>query len=129
MFNQICTKEKAMNKKEPVKSLRTMKVDGQSKTWGKHPSSLANLRKWKKGQSGNPGGRPKKYGKLAKSLNDYGEKKAIKYVWNDELSEYTETKNDMSYKEEVLEVIWQQARKGHLKHIELLANLGCLDKK
>ena len=28
---------------------------------GKNPNSLANLKSWKKGESGNPGGRPYKY--------------------------------------------------------------------
>ena len=116
-----------MNKKEPVNSVRTMKDDSQSKTWGKHPSSLANLRKWKKGQSGNPGGRPKKYGRLAEALKHYSGKKSTKFQWDEEVGGYKEIKNDITYREEVLEVIWVQAKKGNLKHIELLAGLGCLD--
>ena len=33
---------------------------------GKHPNSLANLKLYEKGVSGNPGGRPVKYAKLKK---------------------------------------------------------------
>jgi len=118
-----------VTEKQLNKSVRTVKANNNSNKLGMHPASLANLKKWQQGQSGNPGGRPKKYRKLAKSLKHYGEKRSIKYNWDDELNVYKETKSDMNYKEEVLEVIWQHARKGHLKHIELLANLGCLDKK
>ena len=36
---------------------------------------------------------------------------------------------DDTYREEVLEVIWQRARDGNIKYVELLAQLGCLDAK
>ena len=38
---------------------------------GKHPNSLANLKPYKKGVSGNPGGRPEKFRELAKALNKW----------------------------------------------------------
>ena len=40
------------------------KNNGKNFGPGKHPASQANLKKWKSGESGNPGGRPKKYKKL-----------------------------------------------------------------
>lgn len=43
-------------KKAVKKSLRTVKKKRKGK--GVHPNSLANLRPFKKGQSGNPGGQP-----------------------------------------------------------------------
>ena len=94
---------------------------------GKNPASQKNLKKWKPGESGNPGGRPRKYNRLKKSLLKYVNKKDKKYIWDDGANQYKTVENDLTYREEVLNVIWNQARKGSLKHIELLAGIGCLD--
>ena len=40
---------------------------------GKHPNSLANLKPYEKGVSGNPGGRPVKYAKLKKALDKWAD--------------------------------------------------------
>ena len=45
-------------------SLKTKK----SHEHGKHPNSIKNLKPYKKGETGNPGGRPTKYAKLKKAL-------------------------------------------------------------
>ena len=95
---------------------------------GKHPSSQANLKKWKPGESGNPGGRPHKYKRLKESLLQYVNKKDIKHIWDDDTNQYKTIENDLTYQEEVLEIIWKQAKRGSLKHIQLLADLGCLEK-
>ena len=94
---------------------------------GKHPNSLANLKPFEKGQSGNPGGRPMKYKKLADALLPYGEKRETKHEWDAKREEFVDVESDYSYREEVLEMIWKKARNGDIKYVELLANLGCLD--
>ena len=96
---------------------------------GKNPVSQKNLKKWGPGQSGNPGGRPTKFRNLSESLLAYADKKGLKNIWDDKENVYLKKENDLTYKEEVLEIIWKQARLGSLKHIQLLASLGCLDKK
>ena len=96
---------------------------------GKHPASQANLKKWKPGESGNPGGRPQKYKRLKDSLMHYVDKRDTKHIWDDDTNQYKTIENDLTYQEEVLDMIWKQAKSGSLKHIELLADLGCLEKK
>ena len=96
---------------------------------GSHPNSLANLKSWKKGESGNPNGRPTKYQKLADALLPYAEKRETKHKWNDNLEKFENIESEDNYREEVLEVIWQRARNGNIKYVELLAQLGCLDQK
>ena len=109
----------------------SLKTEEQNRNFerGKHPSSLKNLKKWKSGQSGNPGGRPTRFGKLVNSLIKYADRKDKKYVFDANENDYVFVENKLTYREEVLEVIWKQARMGSLKHIELLTKLGCMDKK
>ena len=108
-----------------------MKTEKQNKNFkrGKHPSSLKNLKKWNSGQSGNPGGRPTKFGKLVNSLLKYANKKDKKYVFDSVEQDYLLVENELTYREEVIESIWKQARMGSLKHIELLTKLGCMEEK
>lgn len=108
-------------------SFKTEKQKTQDSKRGKHPASQANLNKWKPGESGNPGGRPRKYKRLKESLLEYVNKKDSKHIWDDDTNQYKTVESDLTYKEEVLDVIWKQAKKGSLKHIQLLAGLGCLD--
>ena len=119
-------KKKEVTLKTNKLSHRTLKtLNGR----GQHPASKSNLKKWKKGQSGNPGGRPLKFSKISKILNQYGQKRDIKYVWDNHANKYVTVESELTYKEEVLNVVWEQAKGGSLRHIELLAALGCLDKK
>ena len=48
-------------------------------TRGEHPNSLANLKPFPKGVSGNPLGKPHKYQKLADNLNKIGDRQVIDY--------------------------------------------------
>ena len=83
---------------------------------GQNPNSLANLKPYPKGVSGNPDGRPKKYVKLAKALDKVGQKTPS---WNEP---------NQAVKEAVLDKIWTQAYMyGSVPHIKMLAELGCLD--
>jgi|TARA_B100001964_G_scaffold240330_1_gene309843 hypothetical protein len=96
---------------------------------GRHPNSLANLKPYEKGQSGNPGGRSTKYQKLADALLPYAEKRETKHKWNDNLEKFENIESEDNYREEVLKMIWKRARNGDIKYVELLAQLGCLDEK
>ena len=128
-----------LNQEKQIKSSHRVKIsndsyDGQPSPvkkaeHGRHPNSLANLRPYEKGQSGNPGGRVTKYKKLSDALLPYAEKREIKHKWNEDLEKFVNFENDDTYREEVLEVIWKRARNGDIKYVELLAQLGCLDQK
>jgi len=87
---------------------------------GKNPNSLANLKSWKKGESGNPGGRPYKYEKLAKQLKIIGDEDVVD-TWGEQKG-YT-------YKEGVLQTIWIKALHGNMQFVNLLSSLGCFDKE
>ena len=92
-------------------SFKTEKQKTQDSKRGKHPVSQANLNKWKPGESGNPGGRPRKYKRLKESLLDYVNKKDTKHIWDDDTNRYKTVESDLTYKEEVLDVIWKQAKR------------------
>ena len=81
---------------------------------GQNPNSMANLKPYPKGVSGNPDGRPGKYVKLAKALKAYGENPSEGWM-------------NTTNKETVLERIWFEAGMGNIQHIKILAELGCLD--
>ena len=87
-------------------------------TRGEHPNSLANLKPFPKGVSGNPLGKPHKYQKLADALNKIG---------GDEVVDYKGIPEGITYRESVLNKIWSKAHHGDIKFIQLLAYLGCLD--
>ena len=93
-------------------------INEETYSKGEHPNSLANLKPFPKGISGNPLGRPTKYESLKQSLNKLGEEETEDY-WN---------KSQGTRKNQVLETIWKQAIKGEIKYVQLLAWLGCLDK-
>ena len=88
---------------------------------GRHPNSLANLKPYEKGVSGNPGGRPVKYAKLKKALDKWADLE-LDYDWWD-----LPPKAAKTLKDQVHWRIWHKARQGCNKSIEILAKLGCLD--
>ena len=90
---------------------------------GKHPNSIANLKPYGKGVSGNPGGRQKKFKNLKKALDRWGEE-AMNYDFWD-----VPPDSAVTMKDQVHWRIWHKARQGCNKSIEILAKLGCLDEK
>ena len=93
--------------------------------WGKHPNSLKALRKhqFAKGVSGNIFGRKPQFESIAEQLNALGsETMSRNSTWCGESMPEDKTKKEL-----VLRRIWNDAIKGDLKKIQLLAWLGCLD--
>ena len=84
---------------------------------GKHPNSLKNLKPYAKGISGNLGGSRPKYEKLKAELSRLGDEITMDYY----------DKPQGTRKQQVMLRIWQDAIKGDMKKIQLLARLGCLD--
>tara|TARA_Y100000593_G_scaffold91856_1_gene181766 strand:+ start:4103 stop:4438 length:336 start_codon:yes stop_codon:yes gene_type:complete len=100
---------------------------------GKHPNSLKAIEphQFKKGESGNVGGRPKKYYNLSKSLEKIRDKViTIQKSSVDIMLEEDRTYVDIELgtnKDLVVSKIWELARGGNEKMILLLAELGLLD--
>ena len=112
--------EKELGESVDNRRLSDDSFTGNSETHkkGHNPNSLANLKPYPKGVSGNPDGRPKKYVKLAKALDRVGKKTTS---WNEP---------NQTFKDAVLDKIWTQAYMyGSVPHIKMLAELGCLDDK
>ena len=88
--------------------------------WGQHPNSLKALKKnqFPKGISGNVLGRKPTFDTLSKQLKKLGDDEVRN--WNG--SEVLGTRKEM-----VLKKIWDDAMKGDMAKIRLLAWLGCLD--
>ena len=84
---------------------------------GEHPNSLSNLTPFEKGISGNPLGRPYKFEKLRAILNEVGNEQTYNFR-NEEQG---------TRRERVWKKVWDQAIRGDMKFIQLLANFGCLD--
>ena len=83
---------------------------------GEHPNSKANLTPFKEGVSGNPSGRPFKYVGLANALKEAGKTPPYDF-------EYIPP----TYRLAVIHKIWEEASRGSIQHIKILAELGCLD--
>ena len=94
---------------------------------GRHPNSLANLKPFKKGVTGNPGGRITKYKKMAKALKKFGKGYRTIEEWDSETRSIIKEDAQFPLKEEVLLRIWLKAIEGDLKFIAILAELECLD--
>ena len=90
---------------------------------GEHPKSQANLKPYEKGVSGNPSGRPVKYAKLKKALDKWADRELGYDFWD------TPPEDAKTMKDQVHWRIWDKARHGDNKCIEILAQLGCLDGK
>tara|TARA_B100000700_G_C14580556_1_gene639964 strand:- start:110 stop:436 length:327 start_codon:yes stop_codon:yes gene_type:complete len=86
---------------------------------GENPKSLANLKPFVPGVSGNPAGRPVKYEALKRQLNKLGDEEITDFM-----GEKLGKRRDI-----VLKQIWKESMNGDMKFIQLLAELGCLDGK
>jgi len=84
-----------------------------------NPSSLANLKPWKKGVSGNPAGRPPMNKKFIQALKVYGQSR-----WVNKL--IPQEDNGKTYNQLVIEKIWNKAKVGDLEFILLLCSLDAL---
>ena len=84
---------------------------------GKHPNSQKNLKPYKKGQSGNPSGRPVKTEQFKEVLD-----------WWGDLTDYDNWSWD-SYtnRQMVVKGIWRRATKGNRQDLDILLSLGLLD--
>jgi hypothetical protein len=86
---------------------------------GTNPNSLKNLKPFKKGQSGNPGGKPVKFAQLKKVLDEWGDK-----TDDDNWSWGNYTNRQM-----VIKGIWERASKGNRSDLDVLLQLGLLDEE
>ena len=84
-----------------------------------NPNSIANLKPWEKGVSGNPAGRPPMNKKFIQALKAYGQS-----TWRDKLLPHED--NGKTYNQLVIEKIWNRAKGGDLKFILLLYSLDAL---
>ena len=88
---------------------------------GKHPNSIKNLKPYKKGESGNPGGRPIKFAKMKVALDKWGKEELGFDFWDIPPTSAKTMKDQVHWR------IWHKAIHGDNKCIEILARLGCLD--
>ena len=88
---------------------------------GNNPNSKKNLIPFKKGQSGNPGGRPTKYSKLKSALDNWADDETSSDFLGLPPSHVKTMKDRVHWR------IWDKAANGDIKCIEILAKLGCLD--
>ena len=88
---------------------------------GKHPNSLANLKPYEKGVSGNPGGRAEKFRELSKALAKWKNVEMTYDFWDVPPEDCKTLKDQVHWR------IWHKAIHGDNKCIEILAELGCLD--
>ena len=84
---------------------------------GKHPNSLKNLKPYPRGVSGNLAGRRPNYTKLKEELSKLGDE-----IIHDYYDKPLGTRRQV-----VLKRIWDDAQKGDMKKIQLLAWLGSLE--
>ena len=95
-----------------------------------HPNSLANLKPFEKGISGNPSGRAIAFKGLEKELKKIGNEEIwISRLKNDDFI-YPEYEDVLlgTRRELVLKAIWDKAQDGDLAFIMILERLGSLDK-
>ena len=110
-----------------------LKVESIAKNSDIHPNSLKAIEQYQyqKGESGNVGGRPKKYQKFSKSLAKVRNKvikelKEIDILEDISMTEFKEIELG-SNKDLVIDKIWELAREGDKQMILLLVELGLLD--
>ena len=95
---------------------------------GKNQKSLANLKPFPKGVSGNPSGRPTRIQKLGDTLKKFAHEKGMISTWDSDCDTWTESSSPYTWQDDVLIVIWKKARGGNMKAISILADGGCLEK-
>tara|TARA_R100000655_G_scaffold45119_1_gene81968 strand:+ start:3725 stop:4498 length:774 start_codon:yes stop_codon:yes gene_type:complete len=84
---------------------------------GNNPNSQKNLKPFKKGQSGNPGGKPVKFAQLKDVLDKYGDE-----------GEFADLGWDTTTRRQrVIIGIWDRASKGNSADLDVLLKLGLLD--
>ena len=86
---------------------------------GNNPNSRKNLKPFKKGQSGNPSGKPVKFAQLKEVLDEYGDKGEFDYLGWDRTT----------YRQRVIIGIWERASKGNKADLDVLLQLGLLDEE
>ncbi len=95
---------------------------------GKNPKSLANLKPFPKGVSGNPSGRPTRIQKIGDALKKFAHEQGVISKWDSDCDTWTESTSPYTWQDDVLIVIWKKARGGNMKAISILADGGCLEK-
>ena len=95
---------------------------------GKNPKSLANLKPFPKGVSGNPSGRPTRIQKLGDALKKFAHEKSVISKWDPDCDSWIESTSPYTWQDDVLIAIWKKARGGDMQAISILADGGCLEK-
>ena len=95
---------------------------------GKNPKSLANLKPFPKGVSGNPSGRPTRIQKLGDALKKFAHEKDVISKWDPDCDSWIESTSLYTWQDDVLIAIWKKARGGDMQAISILADGGCLEK-
>ena len=101
-------------------NLDNISANNETDMRGKHPNSMANLKPFPKGVSGNPLGRPSKMEGLKRELNKIGDE--VYDLFDNDIVDKTK-------RETVLHQIWKMAIYGDMRSINLLVELGCLNEK
>ena len=98
-----------MPDKQPEKS-KEIYGNKESYKRGENPNSVANLKPFVTGVSGNPSGRPTKYVALKKQLDKLGDEEVTDFMG----------KKLGKRRDIVLKRIWKEAMNGNIKYIQLL---------
>ena len=109
-------KKNGQNRQKEPQNDDSISANSESYKRGEHPNSKSNLNPYEKGVSGNPSGRPSKYENLKKVLKRLGDQPPD--IFRD---------IEGTRRERVWYRIWEEARDGDIRFVQLLADWGCLD--